>query len=127
MTVSGRDGARKSALTRYLAMVEPEQRALVRSMDALIRKAAPDLDASLKWGNLTYHHAKNVCALVVHVKYLNIQVWLAATIPDPHGVLLGSGKRMRHIKVSADRPIKRRAIAAIVRAAAAAQRRESPS
>jgi hypothetical protein len=88
-------------------------------MDALIRKAAPELDASLKWGNLTYHHAKNVCAVVTHTNYLNIQVWSGATLPDPHRILLGSGKRMRHIRIDAEQPINRRAIATMVRKAGA--------
>jgi hypothetical protein len=106
-------------LERYLAFVAPEFRALVRAVDALIRKAAPDLIPSLKWGNLTYHHTKNVCAIVAHQQYLNIQVWLGAKIRDPAGLLVGRGKRMRHVKVTVGQPFNRRAVAAIIRAAAA--------
>jgi hypothetical protein len=67
-------------LEQYVATVAPELRDLVCVIDALVRKAAPDLVPSLKWGNLTYHHTKNVCAVVAHKQYLNIQAWLAAAI-----------------------------------------------
>ena len=45
------------ALNQFLANIEPELHELVREVDALVRKAAPDLVAGLKWGNLTYQHA----------------------------------------------------------------------
>jgi hypothetical protein len=106
-------------LERYLASVAPESRTLVRALDALIRKAAPNLIPSLKWGNLTYHHTQNVCAIVAHKQYLNIQVWLGAKIRDPDGLLVGSGKLMRHVRVTVGQPFNRRAVAAIIRAAAA--------
>lgn len=105
-------------LNQYLASIEPELHELVRVLDTLIRKAAPELVASLKWGNLTYHHARNVCALVAHKRYVNLEVWGGATIADPSGLLIGTGKSMRHIKLALGQAINRRAVAAVVRAAA---------
>jgi hypothetical protein len=106
------------ALDKYLAGTAPEARKLMRALDALIRKAAPGLSSSLKWGNLTYHHASNVCAIVAHKQYINLQVWGGANVADPGGLLIGSGKSMRHIKFAIGKPFNRRAVAAIVRAAA---------
>lgn len=106
------------ALQLYLAKLGPEHRELVLALDALIRKAAPHLLASLKWSNLTYHQAKNVCAITTHRHYVNLQIWQGADIPDPLGLLTGSGKTMRHIRLAAGQAFKRRAITAIVRAAA---------
>jgi hypothetical protein len=104
--------------SEYMAETEPKLRKLVRSLDALIRKAAPDLVASLKWGNLTYHLDRNVCAIIAHDGYVNLQIWDGSAIDDPHGLLEGTGKTMRHTKVIPDKPLNRRAVAAIVRAAA---------
>jgi hypothetical protein len=110
------------ALDQFLAKTEPELRELVRALDALIRKAAPELDASLKWGNLTYHHAHNVCALAAHKRYVNLQVWGGAAIADPRGLLTGTGKSMRHVTIAPGQAFNRRALAAIVRAADEASR-----
>jgi len=111
-----------SALVEFLARVKPEQHDVVCALDALIRKAAPELAASLKWGNLTYHHASNVCALIVHEEHVNLQVWRGADIADPKGLLVGSGKQMRHIRVGRETKVLRSAISAIVKEAAEATR-----
>ncbi len=107
-------------LNKYLATVPFELHELVRAVDTLVRNAAPALSPSLKWGNLTYHHTANVCALVAHKQYVNLQVWGGVTIADPYGFLKGTGKQMRHLKLVAGNPLNRRAIAAIVHAAAEA-------
>jgi hypothetical protein len=104
-------------LSKYLATVPSELHEHVRALDTLVRKAAPGLTPSLKWGNLTYHHTRNVCALVAHRQYVNLQVWGGATIADPGALLKGAGKQMRHIKLVPGKAINRRAVATIVRAA----------
>src|SRR5690348_917187 len=103
--------------SEYMADTEPKLRKLIRALDALIRKAAPDLAASMKWGNPTYHNGRNVCAIIAHDGYINLQIWAGASIDDPHGLLVGTGKTMRHIKIVPGGPLNRRAVAAIVRAA----------
>lgn len=105
-------------LNEYLADTPPELHQLVRVLDVLIRKAAPDLVASLKWGNLTYHDARNVCAIIAHKDYINLQIWGGTSIDDPHRLLVGTGKTMRHIKIAPGERMNRRAVAAIVRDAA---------
>ena len=113
-------------LKKYLAGVEVELHPLLRQLDALIRKAVPELSAGLKGGNLTYHHARNVCSLVIHRDHVNLQVWGGAGLPDPANLLIGTGKAMRHIRVASGRALNRRAIAGIVRAAAAAKPSAAP-
>lgn len=107
-------------LTEFLESIAPEERELVRELDALVRRAAPGLAPSLKWGNLTYHGEKNVCAIVAHRRHVNLQIWGASGLPDPRGLLAGSGKAMRHVRLAPGEPFDHRAVAALVRAAARA-------
>ena len=109
-------------LNKYLATIPSELHEHVRALDALVRTAAPGLTPSLKWGNLTYSNTANVCALVAHKQYVNLQVWAGATIADPNCLLKGTGKQMRHIELAPGKSLNRRAVAAIVRAAAKASR-----
>ena len=87
-----------SVLNEFLEKIPAGQHALVRALDALISKAAPALATSLKWGNLTYHGKKNVCAIISHKHHVNLQIWGGANLDDPRRLLAGTGKNMRHIK-----------------------------
>lgn len=104
-------------LNEFLGKIPAEQHALVRLLDAVISKAAPTLTASLKWGNLTYHGKKNVCSLVSHKHHVNLQIWGGARLKDPRGLLTGTGKDMRHIKVASEADVDPKYIADLVKLA----------
>ena len=107
-----------SVLTSYLADLLPSHRAVVRALDALIRKAVPAAEVELKWGHPAYHDGKIFCAIAAHSGHVNLQVWGGAEIADPKKLLVGSGKQMRHIRFEPGAPVDRAAVTAIVRAAA---------
>ncbi len=107
-----------AALDEFLKKVPTEQHALVRSLDALISKAAPDLTTSLKWGNLTYHAAKIVCSVVSHRDHVNVQLWDGAKLDDPSGQLEGTGKGMRHLKIASEADLDAKVVAGLVKQAA---------
>ncbi len=106
-----------AALDTFLNQVPVEQRALVRRIDAVVTRAAPGLEASLKWGNLTYHARHNVCAIVSHERHVNLQFWLGARLEDPRSLLTGTGKQMRHLACVPDVPFDGRYVAGLVRQA----------
>lgn len=107
-----------STLDEFLKKVPTERHALVRSLDAVISKAAPGLTTSLKWGNLTYQGAKIVCSLVSHRDHVNLQLWGGAELDDPSGLLEGTGKEMRHLKVASESDLDAKVIAGFVKQAA---------
>lgn len=111
-------GAPMSVLIEFLETVQPERRAVIRELDAMIRKAAPDLVPSLKWRNLTYQSKRNVCSLINHQQYVNLQVWGGAELEDPSCLLQGTGKGMRHIRFVPGAKINRPAVVAIIKQAA---------
>ncbi len=107
-----------SVPNEFLEKIPAEQHALVRALDVVISKAAPTLAVSLKWGNLTYHGKKNVCSIVSHKHHVNLQVWGGASLNDPRGLLTGTGKDMRHIKVGSEADVDSKYIAELVKQAA---------
>ncbi len=111
-----------TVLSEFLERVQLEHHAIIQELDAMIRKAAPDLIPSLKWRNLTYHSKRNACSLVDHRQYVNLQVWGGAEFEDSNGLLQGTGKGMRHIRFLADAKINHLAVVAIIKQAAAAAR-----
>lgn len=111
-----------SVLIEFLATVQLEHHALIRELDAMIHKAAPDLVPSLKWRNLTYQGKRNACALINHEQYVNLQVWGGAELEDPKQLLQGTGKAMRHIRLMPGARIDRPGVIAIIKQAAMAAR-----
>ena len=55
-----------------------------------------------------------VNAFTAHV---NVGFFLGAHLPDPAGLLEGTGKNMRHVKLRPDAPVDRDALAALIQAA----------
>jgi hypothetical protein len=49
--------------------------------------------------------------------HVNVGLFHGATLPDPAGLLEGSGKRMRHVKLRWGRPVDEAALAALIAAA----------
>jgi len=111
-------GYKITVLDKYLEKTPTEQQNLIRDLDNLILNAAPQLTASLKWGHLTYHHTKNVCSLISHKQYLNLQLWAGAALNDPRHLLTGKGKQMRHIQIKTAADIDHDYIKQLVRQAA---------
>ena len=111
-----------SVLLDFLKRVQPEHHDIILELDSVIRNAAPDLVVSLKWQNPTYYSKRNACALLNHKDYVNLQVWRGAEFEDPKGLLLGTGKAMRHIKFVAGTKFNRSAIETIIKQAAKAAR-----
>ena len=49
--------------------------------------------------------------------HVNVGFFHGADLPDPYGLLLGSGKHMRHVKLAADRLVDTAAVDALIHAA----------
>jgi hypothetical protein len=54
-------------------------------------------------------------ALIPHAGWLNLQLADGATLPDPEGLVEGTGKRIRHVKLRSAEAASRPAVRALVR------------
>jgi hypothetical protein len=86
---------------RYFAEQSPEKRVLLEKLRALVIKAVPDADVSIKWGVPFYQrNGKNVCALASFKDHVGINFFASpSALPDPQKKLEGSGKSNRMLKV----------------------------
>lgn len=53
----------------------------------------------------------------VHAAHVNIGFYRGADLPDPAGLLRGSGKRVRHVKLPAGEEVDEKALEALIQAA----------
>ena len=86
---------------RYFAEQPAEKAALLEKLRALVKKAVPDADVSIKWGVPFYQrNGKNVCSLAAFKDFVGINFLASPSVlVDPKKQLEGGGKTMRMLKV----------------------------
>jgi hypothetical protein len=96
-----------------------------RELRALIFKSAPKVSETIKWGMPVYEQrdvAMWVCAIRAGKSYVALQFGAIGTsLDDPDGLLEGTGKHLRHVKVRSKNDIKKKLFASWIKQAARAK------
>jgi hypothetical protein len=102
-----------------LAGHSPKIISLVNTLRELVQSADPELAEEVKtgWGNITYSKNGVVCAVSPHKAHVNLHFYKGVQLDDPSGLLEGSGKELRHVKIRTLEDIRRDAIIQLVQAA----------
>jgi hypothetical protein len=102
----------------------PALRPIVDELRAMIEKAAPDAESSLKWGMPFFSiDGAMMCAIGAHKAHVNLILsGPPNTYADPEGLLSGEGKTGRHLKVKSLEDLPRRSVATWLKTAAALAR-----
>ena len=88
-----------------LARHTPEVQAAARGLESMIREALSDVVVHYDAGNglLAFGRSMKMrellFALIPHAGWVNLQLADGALLPNPDGLIEGTGKRIRHIKV----------------------------
>lgn len=108
--------------------LDPEIQTLAHAARALIVSVRKDAHQEVYpgWGGyllfkLGSETGNTVCHLSAHKKHVSIALSQGAGLPDPAGVLEGSGKHSRHIKIKTQADLKRPELKALLQAAWAQQ------
>lgn len=91
-----------SDIEQFLSNYPPEIRQLSAALRDFVTTAAPDCTETLHtgWKVISYGHKKKFCAIAPHARWVNLQFHAGVSIADDHALLAGSGKSMRHTKIS---------------------------
>jgi len=106
------------AVDDYIARLPAPQQEIAVALRALIRKAAPKLVETVKWGHPCYVGGEKVCSIVAYTDHVNLAFFRGADLADPEGLLEGTGKEMRHVKLRTVEGIPKKAVSALVKGAA---------
>lgn len=122
------DRARVEAdVDRLLAEHSPELQAIERALRATIRAEVPDAVEQVDFGNKLIAFGRTMkmrgllFAIIAHRTWVNLQLADGVDLPDPHGVIEGTGKRIRHIKVRSVEAASSEPVIAAIRAELAAR------
>ena len=91
-----------SDIEEFLSKYSPEVLQLADQLRTYVREAAPGCTETLHsgWKVISYGHRKKFCAIAPHATWVNLQFHAGASLADDQGLLTGSGKSMRHVKIS---------------------------
>jgi hypothetical protein len=96
-------------------------RAILTEIRRMVRDALPDVTEIFYHGALGYSLTASEFDLILYVMpqngYANLGFYHGAGLPDPLGLLEGSGKRMRHIKIKSVSAAQNAALIPLVQAA----------
>jgi hypothetical protein len=109
---------RYASFDEYLAGQSPRNRTIIRALRRLVKKVAPDLQESVKWGNGCWVKGKVPVSYVYSGRdHVQFGFFRGSALRDPRGLLSGEGKFVRHIKVRKRLDIDEKAFGALLRQA----------
>lgn len=114
------------AVDAWLRAQRAELRPLLEPWFARMRRCGPDVRELMHDGAPTACVGDAAFAYVAAWRdHVNVGFFLGALLPDPAGLLEGTGKRMRHVKLRPGQPVDAEALGALVEAAYSAVKRRA--
>ena len=105
-----------ASFDEYLAGQTPRNQNVIRALRTFVRRAAPQLQESVKWGNGCWVQGKAPVAYVYSTPdYVQFGFFRGSALKDPMRLLNGKGKFVRHIKVGKRSDIDESAFRALLR------------
>ena len=105
----------------YFETLEEPRRAVAYALHAKLAAAGPRLVQKLRWGYPGFVGNKDVATIAGTGKaknaHVHLQLFKGAALPNPDGLIEGTGKSMRHIKFFSLADVDRPGVDAAIRAA----------
>jgi hypothetical protein len=121
------DATLEADVDRLLAEHPPEQQAIEQALRATIRRELPAAVEQVDFGNKLIAFGRSMkmrgllFAIIAHTSWVNLQLADGADLPDPGGLIDGTGKRIRHVKIRSVADASSALVVAIIRAQLAAR------
>jgi hypothetical protein len=127
-TDQGAGQPRPETWDALLGARSPEVQAAARAIAGVVMAELPDAVVHFDRGNGLLAIGSSsamrdlLFALIPHTSWVNLQLADGAVLPDPDGLIEGTGKRIRHVKIRSADAATSDAVRDIVRAQLAARR-----
>ncbi len=84
----------------WIARAPGDHAAVLHRLRELIQNLPAELEERVKWSQPCYGMGKaNAFNLDWHPGHVTLQLWAGAHLPDPEGIVEGTGKDLRHVKI----------------------------
>jgi hypothetical protein len=109
----------KKAKNAYMKDENPELRKVVRALHSLVKSTMPGTKETVNsWGIPTFEAPDPFCFYMVGQNHITFGFHFGTSLEDPEGLLVGTGKNIRHVKLRTVEDLKRKGVKKLVRAAA---------
>lgn len=117
--------AAESSLKTFLAKFTPKHQTLIREVRKALRKRLPTAN-ELVWDNYNFfvigyspteRPSDSVVSLAAAANGVGLSFYRGASLPDPHKILLGSGKQNRFIRLESAQKLARPEVDELIAAA----------
>ncbi|NTV93554.1 MAG: DUF1801 domain-containing protein [Chlorobiaceae bacterium] len=88
-----------SRLLQELQITNPERYELVQAVRQAIYSVVPDASERVMYGGFMFSGEAQFCGVFAYREHVSVEFGRGCDLDDPHGVLEGSGKLRRHIKL----------------------------
>ena len=97
----------------------PERRKVVRALRDFVKKAVPGTKETMNsWGIPTFEAPDPFCLYMVAKNHVTLGFHYGTSLKDPEGLLEGTGKNIRHVKLYRQEDLKQKGLRNLVQAAA---------
>ena len=110
-------------LVELLAECSPEVRSLALGLRELVLTEAPDAEeilysvyAEVIVFQIPGRKRGAFCNVAAYANHVNLVFYFGAGLPDPHELLRGAGRQMRHIRFESPNDLRRRYLRNYIRA-----------
>ena len=90
-------------MDEYISSFAPELQAIIRILREIAKKSMPDAYELIYQGTIGYSLSTSpfdrICYIAPQKNYVNLGFFFGTHLDDPQHLLVGEGKRMRHVKV----------------------------
>ena len=111
--------ASAKSVAEYIDELDGWRAEAVSALRRLVIEAAPHAEESFKWARPVYEHNGPLCYIMAHKNHVNLGFSRGVDLPDNADILEGSGKQMRHVKVTSVEDIDEEVLRGLIQAAAA--------
>jgi hypothetical protein len=109
---------------RFLSSLPPQVQEIARTLRERIRETVPSAVEQRHggWKVIGYSWdgsmTSSICAIAPHSKHVNLQFFRGTELDDPDGLLSGTGRRARHVKLQKATDVKAEGVAGLISQAA---------
>lgn len=104
-----KNAAKSPLIDEYVAGLTGWKRDVAQELREVVRRASHELTEEVKWGWPCYTaDGKCICGFMDMKETVNLVFYVGAELDDPHGLIEGTGKSMRHVKLRSLKDIRKR-------------------
>jgi hypothetical protein len=106
---------KKTEKSPYVKDENPELRKVVRALQSYVKKTVPGTKETVNaWGIPTFEAPDPFCFYMVGKKHVTFGFHFGTSLDDQGGLLEGTGKNMRHVKLRVTGDLERKGLRELV-------------